>query len=321
MNRVYRPLTWLSVVAACGMFVVLVMGALVTNTNSAQGCGGSWPLCHGQFIPQMAAQTLIEFSHRAVTGVETMLVFAVGAGTLLLYRRRREAQVLVPLMIVFLLLQAVLGGLAVMFPESPEVLALHFGVSLISFASVVLVAAFLLGLRGGDAVRNRPVPARLRLWVWGALAYTYVVVYLGAYVRHSGASAACGTWPLCNGQVIPPLQGPVGVEFAHRAAAGLLVLVVLALWLQARRDRAERADLYRGASAALISVLLQTVAGGLVILAQLDLFTLLLHAALVALLFASLCYMAYQLVPQRACLPRQAPATPPQPSPVQAGAK
>src|SRR5579884_367406 len=108
-----RVLTWLSVVASCGMFVVLVMGALVTNTGSAQGCGGSWPLCHGQFIPEMATATLIEFSHRAVTGVESMLVLALAAGTLWLYRRRRETRVLVPLMVLFLFLQAALGGLAV----------------------------------------------------------------------------------------------------------------------------------------------------------------------------------------------------------------
>ena len=151
----YRVLKWLSVVTACGMFVVLVMGALVTNTGSAQGCGGSWPLCKGQFIPEMAFQTLVEFSHRAVTGAETVLVLALALGTLVLYRQRREAQVLVPLMIVFLFLQALLGGLAVMFPESPAVLALHFGISLISFASVVLTAAFIMGLQGG-AVQHMP---------------------------------------------------------------------------------------------------------------------------------------------------------------------
>src|SRR2546429_6973981 len=87
----YRVLKWLSVVTACGMFVVLVMGALVTNTGSAEGCGGSWPLCKGQFIPEMAFQTLVEFSHRAVTGAETVLVLMLAAGTLLLYRRPPRA--------------------------------------------------------------------------------------------------------------------------------------------------------------------------------------------------------------------------------------
>src|SRR5437764_14302698 len=156
----------LSVVPGCGMFVVLVVGARVTNPGSAKGCGGSWPLCKGQFIPEMAFQTLVEFSHRAVTGAETVLVLALALGTLLLYRRRREAQALVPLMVVFLFLQALLGGLAVMFPESPEVLALHFGISLISFASVVLTAAFIMGLQGGEVVRDRPASRGLPRMIW-----------------------------------------------------------------------------------------------------------------------------------------------------------
>jgi cytochrome c oxidase assembly protein subunit 15 len=303
------------------MFVVLVMGALVTNTGSAQGCGGSWPLCKGQFIPEMAFQTLVEFSHRAVTGAETVLVLALATGSLLLYRQRREAQVLVPLMIVFLFLQALLGGLAVMFPESPEVLALHFGISLISFASVVLTAAFIVGLQGGEAVRDRPASARLRRLVWAALAYSYVVVYLGAYVRHSGASLACVDWPLCNGALVPGFVGPTGVQVIHRFAAGMLVLLLFGLWLQTRRDRTTRPDLYRAGTAAFALVLVQSFAGGLVILSRLELFTLLLHAALVALLFTSLCYMAYQLIPQRLCLPRRAPSAPTSSGAVQARAK
>src|SRR5437764_9359947 len=212
----------LSVVPGCGMFVVLGMGALVTNTGWAQGCGGSWPLCKGQFIPEMAFQTLVEFSHRAVTGAETVLVLALAAGTVLLYRQRREAQVLVPLMLVFLFLQALLGGLAVMFPESPAVLALHFGISLISFASVVLTAAFIMGLQGGAAERDRPVSRGLRGLVWATLAYTYVVVYLGAYVRHTGASLACLDWPLCNGALLPGVQGAIGAQLIHRLAGGVL---------------------------------------------------------------------------------------------------
>jgi cytochrome c oxidase assembly protein subunit 15 len=187
---------------------------------------------------------------------------------------------------------------------------LHFGISLISFASVVLTAAFIAGLQGGEAVRDRPVSRRLRRLVWAALAYSYVVVYLGAYVRHSGASLACLDWPLCNSALVPGFAGPIGVQVIHRFAAGVLVLLLLGLWLQARRARAVRPDLYRAGTAAFALVLVQALSGGLVVLSRLELFTLLLHAALVALLFASLCYMAYQLIPQRLCLPRRAPSAP-----------
>lgn len=317
----YRLLKWLGALTSCGMFVVLVMGALVTNTGSGHGCANTWPLCRGQFIPEFAVGTFIEFSHRAVTGVVSLLVFALAAGVWLRYRRRREVQVLVPLMIVFLLLQAVLGAIAAGTHETPAVLALHFGVSLISFASIVLTTAFVWESQGADAARDLPVPAALRWLILGTLLYTYVVVYLGAYVRHSGASLACLDWPLCNGTLFPGFQWAVFTQFIHRAAAGLLVLLILALWLAARRDRAARPDLYRGSVAALVSVLLQSASGALLIFTRLELFTTLLHAALVSLLFASLCYTAYHLVPRRVCLPRQASPVPAPPDAVRAGAK
>ncbi len=80
--------------------------------------------------------------------------------------------------------------------------------------------------------------------------------------------------------------------------------MVLGLWWQTWRARVTRPDLFRGASAALISVALQSASGAQVVLARFGLISLLTHAALVALLFASLTYLAYQLVPLRACLPR-----------------
>ena len=52
------------------MFVVLVMGATVTNTGSAEGCGRSWPLCNGQFIPEFAVATLIENMTARLLGEE-----------------------------------------------------------------------------------------------------------------------------------------------------------------------------------------------------------------------------------------------------------
>src|SRR5918911_3538966 len=100
----------LAVSATVGMFVVLVMGATVTNTGSAQGCGQSWPLCNGRLVPEFTVATAIEYSHRAVTGVEGLLVLALAVGTGLVGRRRtpgvpvrasREVWVLVGLMLGF----------------------------------------------------------------------------------------------------------------------------------------------------------------------------------------------------------------------------
>src|SRR6202158_821184 len=104
----------LAVLTTVGMFVVLVMGATVTNTGSAEGCGRSWPLCNGQFVPEFTVSTAIEYSHRAVTGVEGLLVVALTAVMLRLWRKDRQAVVLALLMFVTLMLQAGLGAGAVL---------------------------------------------------------------------------------------------------------------------------------------------------------------------------------------------------------------
>src|SRR5579859_6479991 len=112
----------LAALTTCGMFVVLVMGATVTNTGSAEGCGRSWPLCNGQFVPEFTVATAIEYSHRAVTGVEGVLVLALTLAMLSRWRRDGEVLVLVGLMLGTLVLQAGLGAGAVLAPQSAVLL-------------------------------------------------------------------------------------------------------------------------------------------------------------------------------------------------------
>lgn len=328
----------LSAVAAAGMFLVLVMGTVVTNTGSAQGCGHTWPLCKGKLIPEFAVSTAIEFSHRAVTGIEGLLIVAVAVGALVFWRRRREVQVLVPLMVAFLVIQAVLGGLAVEYPESPSVLALHFGVSLIAFVAVLLTSIVLYEADGTDAVRDRPLPRSFFWSVWGLIVYTYVVVYLGAYVRHTNVGEACPDWPLCHGAVVPSLVGNTGfareVVLSHRFTALALVLATTGLAIWARRLRRGRPDLYRGSLLALGMLLLQALGGAWVVLSRQSLFSTLAHGAFVALYFGALGYLCLHVLPRPAAfrkpIVRRAPAArlqrpsattdvPPQAGPVPSG--
>ncbi|HEX6123108.1 MAG TPA: COX15/CtaA family protein [Ktedonobacterales bacterium] len=290
----------LAVVTTAGMFLVLVMGTLVTNSGSAHGCGQSWPLCNGQFIPQFAVSTAIEFSHRAVTGIESLLVFALTAGVLWLWRGRREIRLLAPLMVIFLLAQAALGALAVMYPTAPEILALHFGVSLISFASILLTALFIYELGGWDRLRDRPIPRGFRRLTFATIAFSYVVVYLGAYVRHTDSQLACVDWPLCNGKLFPGFIGGMGIMFTHRLAALLLAGGIVWLFLWARRMRGPRPDLYWGALAALVCVVLQALEGAFIVYSRMDIFSTLAHGGIVALLFGALCYLCLHVLPRPA---------------------
>jgi cytochrome c oxidase assembly protein subunit 15 len=269
------------------MLLVLVMGAAVTNTGSAEGCGRSWPLCNGQFVPDFTVATAIEYSHRAVTGLESLLVVALTVAMLWLWRYSREVVLLAGLMLGTLFLQAGLGAGAVLWPQSPLMLATHFGVSLIAFASTFLSAAVVFERTGSSSIDRPSAPAQLRTLAIAITVYVLGVVYLGAYVRHAGVSLACVDWPLCNGQVVPQLDGVTGVVFAHRVAAlGALILLGILAY------RCSRA--HSGGSAAAWTFglcVVQALSGALVVMTRLGLFSTLLHAGVMGLLFATLAYV------------------------------
>lgn len=294
MTRSVRWTVWASVV---GMFVVILMGALVTKTGSADGCGDSWPLCDGQLLPAWEREALIEFSHRIVSGIEGILVVAMAVMLWRRFKQHKEIRVLVPLALLFLFLQAALGAMAVVWPQPKTVLALHFGISLVAFATVLLPALFLE--QGSDVreLRRRPVPRALSRLVWFAAFYIYVIVYSGAYVRHTGSDLACPDFPLCNGQLFPGFSGYEGIHYTHRLLAygGVLLLAVL-LW-SARRIRHERPDVYRGAVLALWGIVLQATSGALSVLSQLALPMMMLHSAIVTLLFGVITYLCMQVLP------------------------
>src|SRR5436309_12547598 len=58
--------------------LVVLWGALVRATGSGAGCGNHWPLCNGQVLPvSPTAHTVVEFTHRMMTGGWTFLVIGL----------------------------------------------------------------------------------------------------------------------------------------------------------------------------------------------------------------------------------------------------
>lgn len=65
---------------------------------------------------------------------------------------------------------------------------------------------------------------------------TYGLILFGGYVASSGTGMGCGPdWPLCNGDVLPTLQGATFVEFTHRVIGGLIALLTISVTICARR--------------------------------------------------------------------------------------
>lgn len=140
-------LKWLSVLATIIMTFVQLGGALVTKTGSEDGCGSSWPLCNGAFLPQnLPIQTIIELSHRAVSALSLIVVLWL---VITAWKHIGYIKEIKPLSIIsvgFLLLQALVGAAAVVWQQNDYVLALHFGISLVSFSSVFLMTLIVFSI-------------------------------------------------------------------------------------------------------------------------------------------------------------------------------
>lgn len=274
------------------MIFILLGGALVTKTDSGMGCGRTWPLCHGKFMPtEITPELLIELAHRLVSGAGGLMVLILSIWTWKAIGHIRETKFLSILSFFFLMLQALIGAAAVKWGQSDFVLALHFGISLISFASVFLLTLLIFEVDKKFEADKLIIDKRMKFHTIALSIYTYLVIYTGALVRHMNASLVCPDWPLCvNSSPSIPDNIYVWVQMGHRFAAGMIFIWIAYIAVMAFKNYRHQKVIYWGWMIALILVSLQVIAGALIILTRLNLIIALSHAFFITCLFGLLSY-------------------------------
>ena len=237
-TRQRRRLTWLQGLATAtvvSVFLLVIIGGVVRVTGSGLGCP-DWPLCYGRLLPPPEYTAVIEYTHRFVASVIVgPLVIATAVHALLGYRRDPwvwiPAAVSVPLLIV----QGLLGGVTVLTHLPGEIVALHLAMA----EALLAVCLFLMIVSCRTPIARRGVTAGDGYHRWaiaGALG-VYAIIITGAVVTAMGATGACITWPLCQGQAFP-MHHLTAIHMFHRyAALALGVLLLYAVWRCARRHR------------------------------------------------------------------------------------
>lgn len=131
---------------------VIVWGSAVRATSSGAGCGEHWPLCEGTLIVRHpAVATIIEFAHRASSGVDLLCVLALFIWTFAAAPRRHLARAFAVAVLVLTLNEALLGALLVLLgltannhsPARAFYLGLHLTNTLLLLAALALTAHFL----------------------------------------------------------------------------------------------------------------------------------------------------------------------------------
>ncbi|KPK82595.1 MAG: hypothetical protein AMS25_01705 [Gemmatimonas sp. SM23_52] len=84
----------------------------------------------------------------------------------------------------------------------------------------------------------RKTARRFAVLAFITAGFTYALILFGGIVPITGSGMGCGEdWPLCNGQIIPPMNFETLIEYGHRLAAVLVGFLVLALAVYSVRRR------------------------------------------------------------------------------------
>ena len=263
-----HALAWLLCLATV---VLLAAGALVTSTGSSLAVP-DWPLAYGQFFPPMVGGILYEHGHRLVASTVGLLTIAVA-----LWMWRFEPRAWVRWLgagaLGLIVMQGVLGGITVLYLLPKAISISHALLAQCFF----LLTVFLVQVTSPDwemtmespRAYENPQGGRTPYLAAASFALLFLVLILGAVMRHFGAGLAIPDFPLVFGGLVPPtMTFPVAIHYFHRLGAfAALILIAVVMWDILGRSglspRLRKPALMMG-----VLVVLQIGLGGAVILWQ-----------------------------------------------------
>lgn len=196
VSNAVRRYRLIALVTTAGIALLVVAGGIVRLTGSGLGCD-DWPRCNDRrFVDVSSGHTAIEQVNRLLSG-------AIGVPTLLLVVaalvvRRRRPDLLWPAVGVLLSIlgNGVVGGIAVRGELHPALVQSHFLLAMISIAfGVVAIHRSSNPRRSPDSVgpesriRDERVDGIVRLGVWTMAALTALALATGTVVTGTGPHA------------------------------------------------------------------------------------------------------------------------------------
>ena len=276
--------------------LVVLWGAFVRATGSGAGCGDRWPLCNGVMVPRAPRiETIIEFTHRATSGVALVTVAVLCLWALRLFPRGHRARACAALSVVFLFVEALLGAGLVLFQYVEHnasagraaYLSAHLVNTQILLAMLAMTAWFgadpvSRAWRGAPKLVLAALPVAIVVAVSGAIAalgdtlFPAASVATGMRQEFSGTASA-----LLRLRVLHPLVAVLG-------AAILLAAAVAAM-------RSGRAPAARMGAILAALVFVQLAAGAINIALLAPVWMQILHLLLANLLWVSLVATALEM--------------------------
>lgn len=174
--------------------LVILWGAWVRISHSGDGCGDTWPLCHGQLIPEAQQnKTWVEYGHRLMSGIYGFVVIYFWWVARKIYPPGHFTRKMALATLIFTITEALLGAKLVLFglvtdndtPYRAFVMALHNLNSFMLTGVIALAMASTL-LETEKLPAPTPQDRKYRLFPW-------VIVLIGI----------TGAWASLSNQLFP----------------------------------------------------------------------------------------------------------------------
>ncbi|MDP2674241.1 MAG: COX15/CtaA family protein [Dehalococcoidia bacterium] len=288
---------YLALLSSLATYALIVLGGTVRATNSGLACP-DWPRCHGQLIPPLETNILIEYSHRLAAASVGLLIVGTAIAAWLWYRDNRFVLAGAGAAVALLIAQVLVGAVTVNMELPDTVVALHLSIALMLLAVLIATAV-------GAVWGQRPTPsaaaggAGARSEIAGsafvAALATFALILVGSYVANSGAGLVYSDWPLFNGKLISSGGRLADLHYAHR-------LLAVRIW---RRER--RPVLVAAVALALVAYVAEVLVGAVNVWLELPTSARIIHLALASAVWAALVFtLAWNYAEAGSALPEAA---------------
>jgi cytochrome c oxidase assembly protein subunit 15 len=227
-----------AVFTACGIFTLILAGALVTS-NDAGLSVPDWPTSFGSIyrIPPMVGGVRFEHGHRMLAEFVGLLTVILALWTWRTDDRRWMRRLSITALAV-VIMQGILGGLTVLYFLPPTVSTAHAALGQTFFCITVIIATF-TGRTSmtSPKVLVQPVGSRIVLLALISVGVLYVQLILGGLFRHGGLS----WWPHAANSIVVVamltwttflvLSNYRNVDQIRQSALMIMTLLVLQLCL------------------------------------------------------------------------------------------
>ncbi len=225
----FTPFAW-------GVFIysmlVILWGYFLRISESGDGCGTDWPLCHGAMVPAgHAFPTWVEFVHRATSGVVLLLVIAMAIWAFRAFPRGHAVRVGAALALLFTITESLFGAVLVVFGwvatdiSTARILLRPFHVTNTFLLMGALALTPFWATRG---IRRVPrLDSSATRMLWPALLGSLALGWTGSWTGLAATAFPAGSVADGMGQYLSGEHLLIYLRIIHPVLAVAVVLILL----------------------------------------------------------------------------------------------